>query len=149
MEHYETVYNNLPEPEPLPPVGKLKQFFLKLSIFSFDLASIHHHHGNFVKSTIASFITLLLVVFMMLYCGFNWFTGTHIISVFTHTSQLTPELIKKIDYKYMDANGKYEIGFKSTLSCDDSYISYEAIGTDKRVPTGIKGNFTCEKWLLI
>lgn len=145
MEQYEDIYQNLPEPEPLPPVGRLKQLILKLNLFSFDLASIHHQHENFVKSTSGSIITLILVVFMMLYCGFNWFNGTAIISVFTHSSQLTTELIKKIDYKYMDLHGRFEIGFKSSLSCDDSFISYEGLGADSE-STGIKGNFTCEKW---
>jgi len=58
-----------------------------------------------------------------------------------------------IDYKWIDIHGTFDIGFKTTLGCDDSYISYSSFGNvvdDGKntwsLDTGVEGNFTCEKW---
>ena len=46
----------------------------------------------------------------------------------------------------MEENGRFEIGFKTTLSCDDSYIKYYSWDTTYGKEGSLKGNFTCAKW---
>jgi hypothetical protein len=59
---------------------------------------------------------------------------------------MSKDLIKKTDLKYMEENGRFEIGFKTTLSCEDSYIKYHSWDTADDKEGSLKGNFTCEKW---
>ena len=49
----------------------------------------------------------------------------------------------------MEENGRFEIGFKTTLSCEDSYIKYHSWDTAEIKEGSLKGNFTCEKWKVI